>query len=142
MRKTLIWIIVVFLLNTLNYLGWVGWRFDELFFIPDIITTIGLGIAITILNYIFNKNKNRYIDCLCLSLMLGLLIMPFILHFYVAIKLFETTIGTNATFHGIFMNGIISSIKVTLYAVIIFYPIIALMYLSKSVMSIIKKFIS
>jgi hypothetical protein len=136
MRKTLTWVMVLLLLNALNY---VGWDLSKEFIIFDLLTAIILGMGITFVNILFNKSHNKYSNWLFLSLMFGLLVMPFILHYGVAIKLLEQSIRSNPLVCNIYLQGFFYAVKKTLYVMIFSYPIIAIIYSLNSIEPRIKK---
>ncbi len=129
MRNSLIWITILLFLNVLNLLGW---GLSKRFIVFDFLTAFILGIVIAQLSSFFAKHYDKYLKSLFLSLIFGLIIMPFILHYGMAIKLLEKTIGTNPTLYGIFLEGLFYAVKKTIYVVILSYPIIASIYFLKN----------
>lgn len=110
MANILLWILVILLLNILNYVGWWGLNYHD-FILFDILTAFVSGSFIAGLKRLLNRAYPKQIKAFFLTSILSLLTMPFILHYDIALALLSKTMGSHPTYSGIFWEGLFSTTK-------------------------------
>lgn len=116
MYKTLLWIIVMFVLTGINF---VGYGISNKYLVFDLSISIVLGVLVATVNRLISKYHTSIIKVLLISVILGLLAVPFVLHYELFIKILDIVYTQQYLPYQIFIESIVYALKVSVFVTIL-----------------------
>ena len=130
-KQTLLWIMIMIVIVTLNlFLMKFTWQFNQ-FLSLDILTAVMLGITISYLSSVIKKAKNIQVRIISLSLIVTLVVMPFLLHYALLINLLSIVAGNIPSPLSIYLKSLVLAFKNSVLVFILAYPVVALIFFAK-----------